>query len=55
MAEDVYLANHTKGFDRKQWIALLVAEVGLTEGGASTYLVNMKKKHGDVVKKKGKK
>jgi hypothetical protein len=55
VAEEVYMANRTKDLDRKGWIALLVEEVGLTPGGASTYFCNLQKKHGDVVKKKGKK
>lgn len=51
VAEKVYMANRTKQLSRKEWIALLVAEVGLTEAGASTYYSNLKRKHGDVVKK----
>jgi hypothetical protein len=48
VAQRVYVANRTKGLSRQEWIALLVKEVELTPAGASTYLSNLKQKHGDV-------
>jgi len=43
LAKEVYEANKGKEMTRKQWIELLVAEVGLTPAGASTYYANLKK------------
>lgn len=42
IAKDVYEKNKDKGLARKQWIELLVKEVGLTPAGASTYYANLK-------------
>lgn len=41
-AIEVYKANIDKNMTRKEWIALLVAEVGLTKAGASTYYASLK-------------
>lgn len=41
-AKRVYEENKGKINTRKEWIALLVKEVGLTEAGASTYYANLK-------------
>lgn len=43
LAKEVYEANKGKEMSRKEWIALLVKEVGLTPAGASTYYANLKK------------
>jgi hypothetical protein len=42
IAKKVYEDNKGKINTRKEWIALLVKEVGLTEAGASTYYANLK-------------
>jgi hypothetical protein len=42
IAKEVYEKNKDKVKTRKEWIALLVKEVGLTEAGASTYYANLK-------------
>ena len=42
IAKKVYEDNKGKVTARKDWIALLVKEVGLTEAGASTYYANLK-------------
>lgn len=42
IAKKVYEENKGKVNTRKEWIALLVKEVGLTEAGASTYYANLK-------------
>ncbi len=42
MAKELYEANKGKGWTRKQWIELLIKEVGMTTGGASTYYANLK-------------
>lgn len=42
IAKKVYEDNKGKVTSRKDWIALLVKEVGLTEAGASTYYANLK-------------
>lgn len=43
LAKEVYEANKGKINTRKEWIELLVKEVGLTPAGASTYYANLKK------------
>lgn len=43
LAKEVYEANKGKLTTRKEWIELLVKEVGLTPAGASTYYANLKK------------
>lgn len=42
IAKKVYDENKGKINTRKEWIALLVKEVGLTPAGASTYFANLK-------------
>lgn len=42
IAKKLYEDNKGKITARKDWIALLVKEVGLTEAGASTYYANLK-------------
>lgn len=42
LALRVYSDNKDKDLTRKQWIELLVKEVGLTPAGASTYYANLK-------------
>lgn len=43
IAKSVYEKNKdNKALTRKDWIALLVKEVGLTDAGASTYYANLK-------------
>ena len=42
IAKKLYEDNKGKINTRKEWIALLVKEVGLTEAGASTYYANLK-------------
>ena len=42
IAKKLYEDNKGKINTRKEWIALLVKEVGLTEAGASTYYHNLK-------------
>lgn len=42
MAKELYEKNKATVTARKDWIALLVKEVGLTEAGASTYYANLK-------------
>ena len=42
IAKKLYEDNKDKVTARKDWIALLVKEVGLTEAGASTYYANLK-------------
>lgn len=42
LAKKVWEENKDKGLSRKDFIALLVKEVGLTSAGASTYYSNLK-------------
>jgi hypothetical protein len=42
MAKKVWNDNQGKNLTRKEWIELLMKEVGLTSGGASTYHNNLK-------------
>lgn len=42
LAKKVYEENKHTTMTRKQWIALLVKEVGLSDAGASTYYANLK-------------
>lgn len=42
MAKKVWTDNQGKNLTRGQWIELLMKEVGLTKGGASTYHNNLK-------------
>jgi hypothetical protein len=42
MAKEVWEKNKHQTMTRKEWIELLVAEVGLTKAGASTYYANLK-------------
>jgi len=42
-AKRLWLDNQDKEYTRKQWIELLIKEVGLTKAGASTYHYNMRK------------
>lgn len=42
LAKKIWSENQGKNLTRKQWIELLIEEVGLTPGGASTYHANLK-------------
>lgn len=41
-------------YSNQAFIAILVAQLGMTKAGATTYNYNMKKKHGGVIEAKGK-